>query len=64
LQRVFDPFFTTKDPGKGTGLGLSVSQKIIQDHGGLLTVTSTVGVGSTFKISLPVTQSNKGNSSV
>jgi len=63
LQKVFDPFFTTKDPGKGTGLGLSVSQKIIQDHGGLLTASSTVGVGSIFKISLPVTQPNKGNSS-
>jgi signal transduction histidine kinase len=58
LQKVFDPFFTTKDPGKGTGLGLSVSQKIIQDHGGALTVVSFVGVGSIFKITLPVTQDN------
>jgi len=56
LQKVFDPFFTTKDPGKGTGLGLSVSQKIIQDHAGLLTVVSSLGVGSIFKISLPITQ--------
>jgi len=56
LQKVFDPFFTTKDPGKGTGLGLSVSQKIIQDHGGSLTVISSVGMGSIFKISLPITQ--------
>jgi signal transduction histidine kinase len=56
LQKVFDPFFTTKDPGKGTGLGLSVSQKIIQDHSGSLTVVSSVGVGSIFKISLPITQ--------
>ena len=55
LQKVFDPFFTTKDPGKGTGLGLSVSQKIIQDHAGSLTVVSSVGVGSIFKISLPIT---------
>ena len=54
LQKVFDPFFTTKDPGKGTGLGLSVSQKIIQDHGGSLTASSAVGVGSIFKISLPI----------
>lgn len=56
LQKIFDPFFTTKDPGKGTGLGLSVSQKIIQDHAGSLTVVSSVGVGSIFKISLPITQ--------
>jgi len=54
LHKVFDPFFTTKDPGKGTGLGLSVSQKIIQDHKGSLTVTSNVGLGSTFKVKLPV----------
>ena len=54
LRKVFDPFFTTKDPGKGTGLGLSVSQKIIQNHKGSLTVVSTLGVGSTFKITLPV----------
>jgi signal transduction histidine kinase len=56
LQKVFDPFFTTKDPGKGTGLGLSVSQKIIQDHAGSLTVVSSVGVGTIFKITLPITQ--------
>ncbi len=60
LQKVFDPFFTTKDPGKGTGLGLSVSQKIIQDHGGSLTASSAVGVGSIFKISLPITQTKSG----
>lgn len=56
LQKIFDPFFTTKDPGKGTGLGLSVSQKIIQDHGGSMTVKSSEGMGTTFKISLPITQ--------
>ena len=54
LKKIFDPFFTTKDPGTGTGLGLSVSQNIIQQHGGTLTVNSTVGVGTTFHISLPI----------
>jgi len=54
LKKIFDPFFTTKDPGTGTGLGLSVSQNIIQQHGGTLTVDSTVGVGTTFKITLPI----------
>jgi signal transduction histidine kinase len=54
LKKIFDPFFTTKDPGTGTGLGLSVSQSIIQQHGGTLTVDSTVGVGTTFKITLPI----------
>jgi signal transduction histidine kinase len=54
LKKIFDPFFTTKDPGTGTGLGLSVSQNIIQQHGGKLEVSSTVGVGTTFKITLPI----------
>jgi signal transduction histidine kinase len=54
MKKIFDPFFTTKDPGTGTGLGLSVSQNIIQQHGGKLEVNSTVGVGTTFKITLPI----------
>ncbi len=54
MKKIFDPFFTTKDPGTGTGLGLSVSQNIIQQHGGKLEVSSTVGVGTTFKITLPI----------
>jgi signal transduction histidine kinase len=55
-EKIFDPFFTTKGPGKGTGLGLSVSRSIIQQHGGTLEVDSTVGVGTTFKITLPIKQ--------
>ena len=54
LKKIFDPFFTTKGPGTGTGLGLSVSTNIIQQHGGTLDVASTVGVGTTFKITLPI----------
>ena len=49
-----DPFFTTKDVGKGTGLGLSIAYGIIQEHGGLLSVESKVGQGTTFTIDLPV----------
>jgi signal transduction histidine kinase len=56
LEKIFDPFFTTKGPGKGTGLGLSVSRSIIQQHGGKLEVHSTVGVGTTFTITLPIKQ--------
>ena len=54
LKRIFDPFFTTKPVGKGTGLGLSLSYGIIEKHGGKIEVDSTVGVGTTFRITLPV----------
>ena len=54
LKRIFDPFFTTKEVGKGTGLGLWISSSIIDKHNGTLTVESEDGVGSTFKIKLPI----------
>jgi signal transduction histidine kinase len=56
LQKIFDPFFTTKPIGKGTGLGLSLSYGILQKHHGRLEVQSEVGRGTTFRLSLPVSQ--------
>jgi two-component system NtrC family sensor kinase len=54
LQKIFDPFFTTKGVGKGTGLGLSVSHGTIEAHGGLIEVESKVGIGTVFRIYLPL----------
>lgn len=54
LDRIFDPGFTTKGVGVGTGLGLSIVYKIIHAHQGRIDVTSTVGTGTTFHITLPV----------
>jgi two-component system NtrC family sensor kinase len=56
LRRVFDPFFTTKEEGEGTGLGLSVSYGIVARHHGDIQVESTIGQGTTFTITLPLTQ--------
>jgi two-component system NtrC family sensor kinase len=60
LSRIFDPFFTTKDEKKGTGLGLSICHRIVEQHGGLIEVQSTVGRGTTFSIVLPAASVSGG----
>jgi hypothetical protein len=52
LKKVFKPFFTTRHTG--TGLGLAISRNIIEAHGGKIDVQSTIGLGSTFTVTLPV----------
>ena len=55
LESIFNPFFTTKQDG--VGLGLAIVSKIVDDHGGKITVSSEPGRGTTFKVSLPLAES-------
>ncbi len=52
LPLIFEPFFTRK--GAGTGLGLSITKRIIEEHGGCISVAATAGQGTCFSIRLPV----------
>jgi signal transduction histidine kinase len=55
--RLFDPFFTTKPVGRGTGMGLSISYQIVTErHHGTLQCDSQLGQGTTFIITIPITQ--------
>ncbi len=55
LSKIFDAFFSTKPKGEGSGLGLVMSQSIVQEHGGTISVESTLGHGTTFTVTLPWT---------
>jgi two-component system NtrC family sensor kinase len=53
MPRIFEPWVSTKKPGRGTGLGLPIARDVVSAHGGSISVTSTVGAGTTFTIDLP-----------
>ena len=56
IGKIFDPFFSTKEwtNQKGAGLGLAIAYRTIANHDGIITVTSELGVGSSFMVSLPI----------
>lgn len=54
VEKIFDPFFTTKKQGEGSGLGLDIVKKIIDKHGGNISVNSKLGEGTTFIIKIPM----------
>ncbi len=53
-EKIFEPFFTTKDVNLGTGIGLSLVNTIVKEHDGKIELKSDLGVGTEFKIRLPV----------
>jgi len=59
LGRVFDPFFSTKGAGEGTGLGLSVCRKLMEDHGGEISVDRSPAGGARFRLAFPLVDAEK-----
>lgn len=60
VSKIFEPFFTTKPQGEGSGMGLSMAYGIITNCGGWISVESTPGAGSTFRLFLPDVTQHKG----
>ncbi|MFH0777197.1 MAG: ATP-binding protein [Candidatus Eisenbacteria bacterium] len=57
IRRILEPFYSTK--GAGTGLGLSIAQRVVERHGGKLSIKSRVGIGTKAKVQIPYSHSNK-----
>ncbi len=61
IKHIFEPFFSTKKKTGGTGLGLSITYGLVQELGGSMNVKSDVGVGTTFTITIPLTNNKAKN---
>jgi len=59
IDRIFEPYYTTKEKSGGTGMGLAVVHGIVKSHGGIITVYSKPGKGSTFNVFLPIIESTE-----
>jgi PAS domain S-box-containing protein len=55
LEKIWEPFVTTKPEGKGTGLGLPICRRTVEEHGGTISIESTIGAGTCVLIKLPAT---------
>ncbi len=58
VKRAFEPFFTTKEPTSGTGLGLSTAYGIVTQAGGMISISSKLGGGTTVSLVLPIVSAN------
>ncbi len=63
MHKIFNPFYTSKEASRGTGLGLSVSLGIAQSHGGTIEAESEPGIGSVFRLVIPLRQETGGEGS-